>query len=51
MGTVRGLPTGADRARLTFHLVRDILALPAAQAIDMRTESQFLELPKMTGLE
>jgi len=29
MGTMRGLPTDADRARLTIDLVRDIRALPA----------------------
>ena len=29
MGTMRGLPTDADRARLTIELVRDIRALPA----------------------
>ncbi len=32
MGTMRGLPTDADRARLTIDLVRDIRALPAGPA-------------------
>jgi hypothetical protein len=32
MGTMRGLPTDADRARLTIDLVRDIRALPEGSA-------------------
>ena len=32
MGTMRGLPTDADRARLTIDLVHDIRALPAGPA-------------------